>query len=108
MSPAIIVALTPLWLGVVGVAFVLTIGRRLAQKERAEREENREVPVQYVLDTSAFHYSAGVIPLISNAEVSTFFGQNVRQAAEDITQPKQSQAPRQPHTIVGGRRTAVS
>jgi len=106
MTPAIIVALTPLWLGVVGMAFVLTIGRRIAQNERSERQASREVPVQYVFDTGLF-YSSGVVPFGATSDLSTFFGQNVRQAAEDITQPKQSQVPRQPLTIVGGKRSAA-
>ena len=37
MTPFMIISLTPLWMGLVAVAFGLTIGKRLAKKERAER-----------------------------------------------------------------------
>ena len=37
MRPAIIIALTPLWLGILAVIFWFTFGRRMAAKERAER-----------------------------------------------------------------------
>jgi hypothetical protein len=91
MTPAIIIALTPLWLGLAGMVFVLTIGRRIAQNERAEREANREVPVQFVIPSSEVAAAASLV------------AQSVYPAGEEITRPKQSQSREQPPFGIGIR-----
>ena len=37
MRPAVFIALMPLWMGIASIIFLLTIGRRMAARDRKER-----------------------------------------------------------------------
>ena len=67
MTPAIIVALTPLWLGLVGAAFVLTFGRRIAHREREarlqfEREQEQQAMIESVQVAQYPYMSTACVP----------------------------------------------